>query len=109
MPNRSILTVICVLVALLAGATSALAAGSGPPRWMISSVSGPTNFAPGSSGDHYVITATNVGGEATSGTVEIDDTLPKEGVAVTAVSGAYEAPEFAGGNGEAFTKGAITC
>jgi hypothetical protein len=78
----------------------------GPPRWVITSVSGPTNFLPESSSDQYVVTATNVGGVSTNSPVTIKDTLPAEGVEVTKVVGA---PEGEKGNGEAFRRKALEC
>ncbi|HEX5309493.1 MAG TPA: hypothetical protein VFW38_10495 [Solirubrobacteraceae bacterium] len=90
------------------------ATSNGPPRWTITSVAGPTNFAPSSGSkceegstdcDVFVVTATNVGGESTSGTVTIADALPS-GVEATAVNqtAATQTP-----NGEAYTKGSISC
>jgi hypothetical protein len=65
------------LLALSAWMTApALAAPSaGPARWVITSVAGPAHFKPASSIDLYAVSATNVGGEATSGTVTITDHL----------------------------------
>lgn len=103
------LPVVCCVPAEAHAATS-----SGPPQWRITSVAGPTNFAPSSGSkceegstdcDVFVVTATNVGGESTSGTVTIADTLPP-GLEATAVdqTAATQTP-----NGEAYTKGSISC
>ena len=105
--RRCFLTLgVLVAVAALPIVPSALAAGSGPPQWVITSVSGPANFPPASSGDQYVVTATNVGGEATSGPVTIEDLLPASGVEVT---GIVDSPEGEKGNGEAFRQASLSC
>jgi len=104
---RRHLVPLLVVVASLVTATSApaLAASSaGPPQWLITSASGPTNFAPSSTGDQYVVTATNVGGEPTSGPVTVEDLLPATGVEATAV-GASSAT----GSGEAFQQQPLSC
>ena len=98
-------TLLGALVALLAWtAPPALAANSaGPPRWFITSVSGPTYFRPASENDVYIVTATNVGGESTSGPVTITDTLP---AGVTATKAPFDSgPE----GGEAFTETPLDC
>jgi uncharacterized repeat protein (TIGR01451 family) len=50
------------------------------PAWNITSVSLPTNFAPGStyssSGDQYLVTVTDLGAAPISGQVTVTDTLP---------------------------------
>jgi len=92
-------------VALLVwAAPPALAASSaGPAQWFITSVSGPTYFKPASKSDVYIVTATNVGGESTSGPVTITDTLP---TGVTATRAPYDSgPE----GGEAFTETPLDC
>ena len=99
-----------MILALLGWTTApALAAPAplaGPPKWVIASVAGPSYFKPNSSGDLYVVTATNVGGEATSGLVTIEDSL--EGQAeVTRVVG-EKAPHF-GFYGDAFTLQPLSC
>jgi hypothetical protein len=75
----------CVaILLLLVGAGSALAAEA--PVWNITSVSDPTNFAPGSD-DALVVTATNVGGASTDGSqIALTDALPA-GLTATSVSG----------------------
>jgi hypothetical protein len=88
-------------------AAPALASSSaGPARWAITSVAGPAYFKPASSGDIYIVTATNVGGESTSGPVSITDTLHGNAHA-TAV---LDSPEAEGGfYGDAFTKSPLSC
>src|SRR5438105_4855548 len=98
----------CARIALgmtlaLLGWTTAPALGApsaGPPKWVITSVAGPTYFKPNSSGDLYVVTATNVGGEATSGLITIEDSLGAKAEA-TRVVGRELLQEFLGG--DAFT------
>jgi hypothetical protein len=71
-----------LLVIISAG--SALAAEA--PRWLVTSVSQPTNFAPGSEGA-LLVTATNVGGASTDGSqVAVTDVLPA-GLTATGISG----------------------
>ncbi|HEY2333555.1 MAG TPA: hypothetical protein VGH58_00920 [Solirubrobacterales bacterium] len=53
----------------------------GSPAWKLVGVSWPTNLKVGSTNGQIVLTAVNVGGALTSGTVTITDTLP-EGLAV---------------------------
>jgi hypothetical protein len=79
------------LVALLAialGCSAASSMAAAAPGWIIAGFSAPTNYAPGSTNDQYLVTATNIGGGAASsgGTVEI--TVPS-GLEATAISG-YE-------------------
>ena len=94
-----------LLTAVLA--TSALAATSaGPAQWTITSIAGPAHFKPADSGDVYIVTATNVGGEAMSGPITIEDTL-HEGAEATAVVGSIAAGE--GDFGEAFTNSPLNC
>src|ERR1700732_4441399 len=57
--------------------------GAGPPSWVITSVAGPANFKPASVGDEYLVTATNVGGESTSGPVSITGAIHGEAEATT--------------------------
>jgi len=104
--RRHPLLLLVTVAALYAWAVApALAAGSsGPPRWLITSVSGPTNFASSGTGDQYVVTATNVGGEATSGLVTIEDSLPVTGVAATAIDDSSST-----GSGEAFKQEPLSC
>lgn len=59
--------------------TAAAKAPAPAPAWTITSVSEPTNFAPGnhSGQDHYAVTAINMGGAATNGSqITVTDTLP---------------------------------
>jgi hypothetical protein len=73
-----------VLSVGLLGASAAQAAQS--PLWAITSVSDPTNVAPGSDA-LLVVTATNVGGAATDGSqVSVSDEIPS-GLTLTTVSG----------------------
>ena len=52
---------------------------TGPPQWTVTAVSAPTNLVPGDeSGDQFFnVVVQNTGGEASSGTVRITDTLPQ--------------------------------
>lgn len=71
------LALAIVLAGLAGPASSAAAAGS--PRWQVSSVAKPTNFAPLSftGEDSYEINVTNVGDAATDGSpITVTDTLP---------------------------------
>jgi uncharacterized repeat protein (TIGR01451 family) len=72
-------------VCLVAGEAPALAAVEQRPQWSVTSVSAPTNFAPGDpSGEQYMyrVTVTNTGGANTDGSpVTITDELP-EGLAL---------------------------
>jgi Domain of unknown function DUF11 len=90
-----------VTASALATVTSA-----GPARWAITSVAGPAHFKPASSGDLYVVTATNVGGQATEGPVTITDAL-HEGAEATAVVDSFTEAE--GDYGEAFTGSPLSC
>jgi hypothetical protein len=56
------------------------------PAWTISSISTPTNLAPGSSGNVLQLIATNVGAAPTSGVTTVVDTLPA-GLTPTAMFG----------------------
>jgi hypothetical protein len=69
------LTALALALAILAPASPAAAA---VPHWELSASSMPTHFAPGSGGETagYFVLATNVGAGATSGSIEISDTLP---------------------------------
>ena len=70
-----------VLLAALLSASPALATEG--PVWKMMSVSNPTNFKPGDSEDTLIVTAVNVGGEATDGsTITLSDVLPSELTAV---------------------------
>ena len=73
--TRGVMMVVVTLTALLGAAPAFAAAG---PAWTISSLSQPTNFAPGSAGqDYYLVTATNSGSAPTDGsTITITDNLP---------------------------------
>ena len=97
---------LLLLLGALSSAAPAGAAAVSPPQWVITSVAGPTNFARAASGDQYVLTAPNVGGQATSGPVTIVDTLPATGAEAT---GLIDSPEGEKGNGEAFTRGSLKC
>jgi hypothetical protein len=79
---------------------------AGPAQWAIDSVAGPAHFKPASSGDLYVVTATNVGGQATEGPVTITDILHGEAEA-TAVVDSFTETE--GNYGEAFTNSPLSC
>jgi hypothetical protein len=100
----------CLSLLLVAPAAPAWAAfpalgaiSAGPPEWVITSASGPTYFKPGSTDDVYIVTATNIGGEAMSGPITITDTLPA-GVRATRAPYASHVE-----GGEAFTDTALHC
>jgi hypothetical protein len=76
---------------------------AGTAQWAITSVAGPAYFKPASSGDLYVMTATNVGGESTSGPVTITDTLHGEAEATAVLDSSAE------GLGDAFTHSSLSC
>jgi hypothetical protein len=61
---------------------------AGVPGWELTSNALPTNFAPGSSGDRYILTATDDGSGPTVGEVTVADQLPT-GLTATSVTG-YE-------------------
>lgn len=67
-------------------------AATGTPQWSVSSVSRPTNFAPGgdAGGDSYFVMVTNSGGAASNGPITISDELPEGLVAAGAASGEDE-------------------
>ncbi len=70
--------VLVVLVALVTTTDRALGA-AGSPAWTLTSMSTPTNFAPGGVEQAYVITATNTGDAAAEGEslqISIADVLP---------------------------------
>jgi hypothetical protein len=53
------------------------ASAAGTPEWAVMSVAGPTNLVAGGTEDAYIVTATNVGGAASDGSlVSISDKLP---------------------------------
>jgi hypothetical protein len=87
-------------------AYGALVGSGGLPQWVVSSVAQPTRFTPGV-GQVYVVTVTNVGGEETSGPVDITDALPTSGAIVLAAYGSGQYDELEAG--EAFTGGAVEC
>jgi hypothetical protein len=82
------------------------------PAWNITSISSPTNFAPGgdAAGDSLQVTATNVGGAATDGsTITITDSLPA-GLTATEITGAEEyGAEFRGAPMSCSTPPVLTC
>jgi hypothetical protein len=68
---------VAILVTFSFVSASARAADTpSAPAWTISSISTPTNFAPGSSGNILELVATNVGGAPTSAATTVTDTLP---------------------------------
>jgi hypothetical protein len=81
--------VLALLAWMTTPALAAPAASAGPAKWAITSAAGPAHFKPGDKGDLYIVTATNVGGEATSGPITITDSL----------SGKAEATEINGSPG----------
>src|ERR1700730_17282060 len=77
---RVAVTSLCLLIVGV-GASPAL--GSTPsPAWRITSISEPTNFAPGSSGNLYAVSVTNGAGAQP---ITVPDTLPP-GLTATAIS-----------------------
>jgi hypothetical protein len=67
-----ILAALCLALAgLLPGAASAAPA----PAWTLAATAEPANFAPGAGGE-YVVVATNVGAQATTGKSEVQITIP---------------------------------
>jgi hypothetical protein len=101
---RRILPAMAVLAGGVAGllafaAVPALAIAPGP-QWTVSSVSRPTNFAPGdkSGEDSYEVTLTNTGGSPTDGSpITITDELP-EGISL-GPAGAFGEDELAAKQG----------
>jgi hypothetical protein len=79
--------VMVMVMGVLSGASAQAAVPA--PAWSISSVSQPTSFAPGSTGDLYVVTVTNSGGVAADGSttpISVSDALPV-GFTATAIKG----------------------
>jgi hypothetical protein len=76
--RRSLAGVVAVTILATVSLVSATARADTPsvPAWTISSISTPTNFAPGSSGNILELVATNVGGSPTSAATTVTDTLP---------------------------------
>jgi hypothetical protein len=74
---RAALCVLAAVIAYVTFASSATLASAPAPAWSVTVVPGPTRFAPGvSTGvDVYFVTATNVGGAPTAGTITVTDTL----------------------------------
>ncbi len=77
-------------VAFCVGAALAPAARAEAPtpQWHLMIVPQPTDLAPGSSGDRYLILAINTGSAEASGTITVSDRLPA-GVSASAISGRY--------------------
>ena len=65
-----------LLLALAAAATSSLAQAAPAPRWHIEVRPAPRNLPPGAKAQ-VLVTATNMGDQATSGPITVTDTLPK--------------------------------
>jgi hypothetical protein len=83
----SVAAAMGLALAALAAPAQATAATQ-VPAWQITSVSEPTNPAPGDVGDELIISAVNIGGRATDGsTITLSDTLPL-GLSTQAVVGA---------------------
>ena len=100
--------VLGAVLALVAWMTApALAAPSaGPAKWVITSVAAPAHFKPGDEKDLYIVSATNVGGEPTSGEpITIKDSLEGNAKA-TAVADKFSEGE--GTYGDAFAAPAFT-
>jgi hypothetical protein len=93
-----LLGTVTVLLARVVAPALAATSSAGPAQWAVTSVAGPAHFKPASSGDVYVVTATNVGGESTSGPVSITDTLHGEAEATAVEEGE-----------EIFTEGLLSC
>jgi uncharacterized repeat protein (TIGR01451 family) len=87
MRSRNVITALSLLIVAV-GASPALASAPSP-AWRISSLSEPTNFAPGSSGNLYAVSVTNTGGavanESGAQPITVTDTLPP-GLTATAIS-----------------------
>ncbi|HEY3864756.1 MAG TPA: hypothetical protein VGL54_01550 [Solirubrobacteraceae bacterium] len=79
-----------VAVAALAISSSQARAATAKPAWLVTPIAQPTHFREGDEGaaaeartrDEYHLRVTNIGGAASSGTVEIVDTLPADVTAV---------------------------
>jgi hypothetical protein len=84
------LTVSVMMVVVMGAVDGASAKAAVPaPAWSISSVSQPTRFAPGSTGNLYVVTVTNSGGVGADGStspIVVGDALPS-GFTATAIKG----------------------
>ena len=77
--NIAAIGVLAVILSFfsLAGSADAVTGG---PQWTVTAVSAPTNLAPGVESDQFFnVVVENTGGEPSSGTVTIHDSLP-EGV-----------------------------
>jgi hypothetical protein len=88
------------------GAVVASADAAPAPAWTVTSVAGPTNFAPNDSSgnDVYVVRATNLGGVATDGTpITLTDTLPP-GITLNPTGG-----PFGGLVGKDDSEGELSC
>jgi uncharacterized repeat protein (TIGR01451 family) len=85
--------ILAGLLTALTGVGEAGAAVVPSPAWSISSVAGPTNFAPGdkTGRDLFVVRVTNIGGAATSGPIIVSDTLPP-GLTFDPNGGPFERP-----------------
>jgi hypothetical protein len=80
--KKATIAALC-LGALLTPASTALGAPEpeAKPAWLLNATALPTNFPPGGKGNFaagpaYLLLATNIGAEATSGPVTVTDTLP---------------------------------
>src|SRR5580692_3525656 len=70
------LALLLVLLSLFAlNAVSAAGAAQPAPGWAVRSFATPTNIAPGTGGEFHLV-VTNVGGQPSTGTVTVVDTLP---------------------------------
>ena len=87
------------------GVSSAFA-GEGAPQWSVSSVSRPTNFAPGgdAGGDAFVVTVTNSGSASGSGPVTVTAELPAGVEPAPGVSAEDELGLHVGTAGHNFSK-----
>jgi hypothetical protein len=101
-----LLGTLAALLGWVTAPASASPTSTGPAQWAIASVAGPAHFKPSSSGDLYIVTATNVGGQSTEGPVTITDALHGEAEA-TAVVDSFTGTE--GNYGEAFTGSPLSC
>jgi len=102
-----------VVLALLAWmAAPALAAPSaGPAKWVITSAAGPAHFKPFKPGEKdalYIVSATNVGGEATSGAITIKDSLQGK-AEMSEVAGSHPPGQEVAVYGDAFTHEPLSC
>jgi hypothetical protein len=86
--GHSLAAGVAIVTLVMFGLVAAPATADTPsaPAWTISSISTPTNFAPGSSGNTLELIATNMGGAPTSEATTVTDSLPV-GLTATSIKG----------------------